>query len=74
MQKIIIITVIIMTHLRYTCFEICVQMSLTTMTCFDLPRRRLWSLADPCLCGWDLSRSVVGFGKLIKSSEKDTIS
>lgn len=56
--------------LCYTCFEMCPDV-LPTMTCFDLPRG-LWSLADPCLCGWDLS--VAGCGKLIKCSEKDTIS
>lgn len=28
--------------LCYTRFEICVQMLLTMMTCFDLPRGQLW--------------------------------
>lgn len=60
--------------LCYTCFEICVPVLLTTMTCFDLSRRRLWSLADPCLGGRDSPRFVAGFGKLNKHSEKDTIS
>lgn len=58
----------------YTCFKICVQMFLPTMTCFDLTRRWLWSPADSCLWEGDLSRSVTGFGTLIKCSEKDTIS
>lgn len=60
--------------LCYTCFEICVQLLLTTVTRFDLSRRRPWSLADPCPCGWGLSRFVAGFGKLTKRSEKDAVS
>lgn len=60
--------------LCYTCFEICVQMLLTTTTCLICQEGGSGPSGPPCPHGGDLSRFVAGFGKLIKRSEQDTIS